>query len=164
MYEAGLMWVRVEQTDRGAVTSSRVTDWGNMQKRSSMHHTGVKRKFYLIHVACTTAGKKGIFYSRLRHVLLFRGLPRLVKTVQSNKIHKVFEWVTLFSTYVSSTCFGPHRSIIRSVFYKLYSQIWHVVIRVLQFVLQLRKGWTCRVVRVLPHTKFAHTACKRRSW
>ena len=33
--------------------------------------------------------------------------------------------------FVSSTCFGPHRSIIRSVFYKLYSQIWYVVIRVL---------------------------------
>ena len=31
------------------------------------------------------------------------------------------EWV-LFSTYVGSTCFGPHRSIIRSVLHKLYSQ------------------------------------------
>ena len=30
--------------------------------------------------------------------------------------------VSLFSTYVSSTCFGSHRSIIRSVLYKLYSQ------------------------------------------
>ena len=30
--------------------------------------------------------------------------------------------MSLFSTYVSSTCFGPHRSIIRSVLYKLYSQ------------------------------------------
>ena len=40
------------------------------------------------------------------------------------------EWV-LFSTYISSTYFGPHRSIIRSVSYKLYSQIWYVVIRVL---------------------------------
>ena len=56
-------------------------DWGNMQKWRSMHHRGVKRKFYLIHVACTTAGKKGIFYSRLRHDLLFRGLSRLVKIV-----------------------------------------------------------------------------------
>ena len=36
-----------------------------------------------------------------------------------------------FSTYVSSTCFGPHRSIIRSVLHKLYSQICYVVIRVL---------------------------------
>ena len=32
---------------------------------------------------------------------------------------------------VSPTCFGPHRAIIRSVLYKLYSQIWYVVIRVL---------------------------------
>jgi hypothetical protein len=31
----------------------------------------------------------------------------------------------------SSTCFGPHRSILRSVLYKLYVQIWYVVIRVL---------------------------------
>ena len=30
--------------------------------------------------------------------------------------------MSLFSTYVSSTCFGPHRSIISSVLYKLYSQ------------------------------------------
>ena len=37
----------------------------------------------------------------------------------------------LFITYVSSTCFGPHRSIIRSVLCKLYLQIWYVVIRVL---------------------------------
>jgi hypothetical protein len=34
-------------------------DWGNMQKWRSMHHRGVKREFYLIHVACTIAGKKG---------------------------------------------------------------------------------------------------------
>ena len=33
--------------------------------------------------------------------------------------------------YVSSTCLGPHRSIIRSIFYKLNVQIWYVVIRVL---------------------------------
>ena len=34
--------------------------------------------------------------------------------------------------YVSSTCFGPHRSIIRSVLYKLYSQtLVCAVIRVL---------------------------------
>ena len=31
----------------------------------------------------------------------------------------------------SSTCFGPDRSIFRGVFYKLYVQIWYVVIRVL---------------------------------
>ena len=65
--------------------------------------------------------------------------------MQSNKIHKLFQWVSLFSIYVSSTCFGPHRSIIRSVFYKLYSQIWYVVIRVLLDT-SSRNGWTCRVV------------------
>ena len=46
----------------------------------------------------------------------------LVIYMQSNKIHNVFQWVSLFGTYVSWTCFGPHRSIIRSVSYKLYSQ------------------------------------------
>ena len=40
------------------------------------------------------------------------------------------EWVYSALKF-SSTCFGPHRSIIRSVLYKLYSQIWYVVIRVL---------------------------------
>ena len=104
--------------------------------------------------------------------------------MQSNKIHRVFLWLSLFITYVSSTCFGPHRSIIRSVLYKLYSQIWYVVIRVLRSngwtcrvlrvyyhipksantFLQLCNGWTCRVVRVFPHTKSAHTACTKRSW
>ena len=66
--------------------------------------------------------------------------------MQSNKIHKVFQWVSLFSTYVSSKCFGSHRSIIRSVLYKLYLQIWYVVIRVLLDT-SSRYGWTCRVVR-----------------
>ena len=27
-----------------------------------------------------------------------------------------------------------------------------------------RYSWTCPVVRILPHTKSAHTACKKRSW
>ena len=27
----------------------------------------------------------------------------------------------------------------------------------------IRNGWTCRVVRVLPHTKCANTACTKRS-
>ena len=52
----------------------------------------------------------------------------------------------------------------------LYVAIWYVsirpvVVRVkeeLQFFLLLRSGWTCRVVRVLPHTKSANTACKKR--
>ena len=39
-------------------------------------------------------------------------------------------------------------------FYKLYLQIWYVAQPL------LRNGWTCRVVRVLPHTKSANTACK----
>ena len=84
--------------------------------------------------------------------------------MQSNKIHKVFRWVSLFSTYVSSTCFWPHRSIIRSVLYRLYLQIWYVVIRVLLDTssrYEVRKSWTCRVVRVLPHTKSANTPCKQ---
>ena len=47
--------------------------------------------------------------------------------MQSKKIHEVFQWVSLFSTCVSSTCFWPHRSIIRSISYKLYVQIWYVL-------------------------------------
>ena len=31
------------------------------------------------------------------------------------------------------------------------------------FFLQLRNDWTCRAIRVLPHTKSAHTACTKRS-
>ena len=66
--------------------------------------------------------------------------------MQSNKIHKVFYDGVLFITYVRSTCFGPHWPIFRSIFYKLYVQIWYVV---LLYVL---------------HTKSAHTACKKCSW
>ena len=73
--------------------------------------------------------------------------------MQSNKVHEVFQWVSLFSTYVSSTCFGPHRSIVRSVLYKLYSQICYVVLLFVLLDTSSRNGWTCRVVRVLPHTK-----------
>ena len=43
--------------------------------------------------------------------------------MQSNKIHKVFQWVSLFSTYVSSTCFGSHRSIIRSVLQAVFADL-----------------------------------------
>ena len=39
-------------------------------------------------------------------------------------------WV-LFIMYVSSACFGPHWSIFRCVFYRLYVQIWYVVVRIL---------------------------------
>ena len=57
---------------------------------------------------------------------------------QSNKIHNVFnDWV-LFITYVTSTCFGLHRSIIRIVLQALFADL----------------------VRVLPHTKSTNTACK----
>ena len=46
-------------------------------------------------------------------------------------------------------------------FYKLYVQIWYVVIRVLLDT-SSRYGWTCRVVcTVVPHTESAHTACKQ---
>ena len=61
-----------------------------------------------------------------------------------------FNEEVLFSTYVSSTCYGPNRSIIRSVLYKLYSQT--VVCG------NTRTTQLCVVVRVLPHTKSAHTA------
>ena len=45
--------------------------------------------------------------------------------------------------------------------YKLYVQIWYVVIRV-PLDTSMRYGWTCRVVRtVVPHTESAHTACKQ---
>ena len=69
--------------------------------------------------------------------------------MQSNKIHELFYWVSLFSTYVSSTCFGPHRSIIRSVLYKLYSQtLVYGNTRTTRHVQPLLlNGWTCRVVR-----------------
>ena len=47
----------------------------------------------------------------------------LVIYMQSNKIHNVVLRSKFYSAlFVSSTCFGPHRSIIRSVLYKLYSQ------------------------------------------
>ena len=43
--------------------------------------------------------------------------------MQSNKIHNVVLMSKFYSAlFVSSTCFGAHRSIIRSVLYKLYSQ------------------------------------------
>ena len=44
--------------------------------------------------------------------------------MQSNKVHKVFfnDWV-LFITYVSSTYFGPHRSIIRSVLQAVFADL-----------------------------------------
>ena len=50
----------------------------------------------------------------------------------------------------SSTCFGPHRSTVRSVLYKLYVQIWYVVIRVLLDTssrYEVCNGWACRGVR-----------------
>ena len=72
--------------------------------------------------------------------------------MQSNKIHKVFKWVSLFSIYVSSTCFGPHRFVIRSVLYKLYVQIWYVVTRVLldtssRYEVVGRTCWTAYILQ-----------------
>ena len=47
----------------------------------------------------------------------------LVIYMQSNKTHNVVLMSKFYSAlFVSSTCFGPHRSIFRSVLYKLYSQ------------------------------------------
>ena len=49
-------------------------------------------------------------------------------------------------------------------FYKLYLQIWYVVLLCVLLDTSsryVRNGWTCRVVRVLLHTKSAHTACKQ---
>ena len=71
--------------------------------------------------------------------------------------------MSLFITYVSSTCFEPHRSIFRSGLYKLYSQIWLCGnTRTTRHVQPLLcNGWTCRVVlTVVPHIKSANTACK----
>ena len=66
--------------------------------------------------------------------------------------------------FVSSTCFGPHPSIIRSVLYKLHSQtlVCGTTVGTTRHVQPLlRSGWTCRVVRtVVPHNKSANTACK----
>ena len=53
----------------------------------------------------------------------------LVIYMQSNKIHNVVLISKFLSAlFVSSTCFGPYRSIIRSVLYKLYSLLWYVVL------------------------------------
>ena len=68
------------------------------------------------------------------------------------------EWVyssRVLAQYVSDLT-GPSSGVF---IYKLYMQIWYVVIRVLLDT-SSRNGWTCRVVRLLPHTKSANTACK----
>ena len=72
------------------------------------------------------------------------------------------EWV-LLSPYISSTYFGIHRSIIRNVSYKLYSQTLVCGnTRTTRHAQPLQSnGWTCRVVRtVVPHTKSARTVWK----
>ena len=64
----------------------------------------------------------------------------------------------------SSTYFGPHRSNFRSVFVQAVCAdlVCGTTVRTTRHVqLLLRNGWTCRVVRVLPQTKSAHTACKK---
>ena len=85
-----------------------------------------------------------------------------------NKIHNVVLMSKFYSALlVSSTCFGPHWSIIRSVLYKLYSQTLVCGnTRTTRHVQPLLcNSWTCRVVRtVAPHTKSANTACTKRSW
>ena len=70
--------------------------------------------------------------------------------------------MSLFSTYVSSTCFGPHRSIIRSVLQAVFADLVCGNTRTTRHVQpSLRNGWTCQVVRtVVPHTKSTNTACK----
>ena len=88
----------------------------------------------------------------------------LVIYMQSNKTHNVVLMSKFIQHYVSSTCFGPHRSIIRSVLYKLYLQICYVVLLCVLLDTSSRcNGRTCRAVRVLPHTKSANTACSKRS-
>ena len=59
-----------------------------------------------------------------RHFLDIVGtVYHLVIYMQSNKIHSVVLMSKFYSAlFVSSTCFGPHLSIIRSVLYKLYLQ------------------------------------------
>ena len=66
-----------------------------------------------------------------------------------------------------------YKRVVESYKKKKYSQIWYVVIRILldtsscyevELFLQLCNCWMCRAVRVLPHTKSANTACKKRSW
>ena len=48
---------------------------------------------------------------------------QLVIYMLTNKIHNVVLMSKFYSAlFVSSTCFGPHRFIIRSVFYKRYLQ------------------------------------------
>ena len=58
------------------------------------------------------------------------------------------------SEFYSSRMLARHVSDLTGSPSGAYLQIWYVVIRV------LLDTSTCRVVRVLPHTKSAHTACK----
>ena len=102
--------------------------------------------FHTCDISGTTA-TYSVFQTQVENLLVYICSPRWYT--------KCFnEWV-LFSTYVyvGSTCFGPHRSIIRSVLYKLYLQIWYVVLLCILLDTSSRYGWTCRVIRVLPHTK-----------
>ena len=98
---------------------------------------------------------------------LTKRLQVMLIYMQSNKIHRVFQWLSLFSTYVSSTRFGPHRSIIRSVLYKLYSQtlVCGTTVRTTRHVqpLLVLAG---RVEQYAYYhiPKSANTACTKRSW
>ena len=64
-------------------------------------------------------------YAEIIHssTLSFQTLNNCNIYMQSNKIHNVVSMNKFYSAlFISSTCFGPHRSIVRSVLYKLYSQ------------------------------------------
>ena len=41
----------------------------------------------------------------------------------TTKYTKFFLWLSLFITFISSTCFGPHRSIIRSVLQAVFADL-----------------------------------------
>ena len=76
--------------------------------------------------------------------------------MQSNKIHNVVLMSKFYSTlFNSSTYFGPHRSIFRSVLCKLHSQtlVCGTTVRTTRHVQPLQSNdWMCPAVRVLPHT------------
>ena len=88
-----------------------------------------------------------------------------LRYMQSNKIHSFF-----MIEFYSSRMLARHVSDLTGAssgafVYKLYVQIWYVVLLCVLLDTSSRyfvtAGWTCRVVRVLPHTKSAHTACKQ---
>ena len=78
---------------------------------------------YLLVFRNTTKYKKRINRPILKYLQSICFNLTEIIYMQSNKIHSVVLMSKFYSAlFVSSTCFGPHRSIIRSVLYKLYSQ------------------------------------------